>query len=369
MKQRKDGRWEQAVPIGRRPNNRIIYTHVCAQTKAELKEKVKERAALVDSGVNVQLEMPTVGQWAQKWLETEKSGKAVKTYKMYLQTIKNHILPTLGGWKLDKVRLSDLKSLVNRKSETMSRQTLHVLAITIKQIFRSALENGYISRSPADFLKVTSSAETMKREALTEEEIGILIDAVKDHPYRKLPMLLLFTGLRKGEALALMKTDIKLDFIDVNKSFDYSSNQPAVKSTKTRAGTRQVPIPIDLREYLADDTSDGMYVFEKFGRPLSHTSFRWIWHSIDKAYQAAAGNTKTVKKVKPITPHVLRHTYATILYERDIDIKTAQQWLGHSTFKMTMDIYTHLSKGKEQSAIEKLNGFLRSSATKHGIPF
>jgi integrase len=51
----------------------------------------------------------------------------------------------------------------------------------------------------------------------------------------------------------------------------------------------------------------------------------------------------------------------TILYERDIDIKTAQLWLGHSTFKMTMDIYTHLSKGKEQRSVEKLNGFLGSS--------
>jgi integrase len=63
-----------------------------------------------------------------------------------------------------------------------------------------------------------------------------------------------------------------------------------------------------------------------------------------------------------ITPHMFRHTYATILYNAGVDIKSAQRFLGHSDINVTLKIYTHLSTKKEQEAIDSLNKHLNDNA-------
>lgn len=71
-----------------------------------------------------------------------------------------------------------------------------------------------------------------------------------------------------------------------------------------------------------------------------------------------SGNAPPIRLVaKDITPHMFRHTYATNLYYAGIDIKTAQNLLGHASIQMTMDIYTHLDSKKITTAGDKLNAF------------
>ena len=81
--------------------------------------------------------------------------------------------------------------------------------------------------------------------------------------------------------------------------------------------------------------------------------FKKMWDDFKKVY------VRDISEVKSdITPHIFRHTYATMLYNAGVDIKTAQYLLGHATIQMTLDIYTHLQEGKEKVAIEKLNTLL-----------
>ena len=65
-----------------------------------------------------------------------------------------------------------------------------------------------------------------------------------------------------------------------------------------------------------------------------------------------------------ITPHFLRHGYATILYDAGIDAKTAQGLLGHADFQMTMGTYTHISASRTQKDAQKLNNFVKNSQKK-----
>ena len=359
MKRRTDGRWEHSIALGRQDDGKFKYHHVCAKTKAELVDKVNAIEEKLRGGVDISLDNPKLSEWALRWLEAEKSDKATKTYEMYHTFIVNHINPTLGNMYLDKVRAIDVKNLLNEKNKTLSKSTLHKLLITIKQIFRTAFINNYISRNNVEYVSAPANKKVNHRLPLESDQVEALRKVALTHPYGKLPMVMLYCGLRRGEALALMKTDIGSDTISVNKSFEYSKNQPIVKTPKTKAGTREVPIPTPLRAYLGQKTSSGIYLFERESKPISYTAYGNIWNSIVKEYrlEMAGGNVAKMKFIPPITAHQLRHTYATMLYDAGVDPKSAQGWCGHANLEVTLGIYTHLSKNKEQQSIQKFNDY------------
>ena len=69
----------------------------------------------------------------------------------------------------------------------------------------------------------------------------------------------------------------------------------------------------------------------------------------------------------PFTAHQLRHTYATMLYDADVDVKTAQKLLGHKDLSVTMKIYTNLSEKKEAIGIERLNNHLNGTPDQQAL--
>jgi integrase len=133
-----------------------------------------------------------------------------------------------------------------------------------------------------------------------------------------------------------------------------------------------VPIFDKLKPYLdaqrpdIDVGADNVYIFTRGGNLYSKIMQRDMWTRIiadyksehKKAWDKAHENETDIKEVyKPpreLTSHMLRHTYATILYNAGIDIKTAQKWMGDSTTSVVMDIYTHLTDGKELEAEKKM---------------
>ena len=113
-----------------------------------------------------------------------------------------------------------------------------------------------------------------------------------------------------------------------------SSNQPTLKSTKTAAGARYVPIPAELQKQL--DMKSRYFFHVENGRMLSMTKMRRMWHSFYRACDIAAGaelyrNAVVKHAFDPaITPHYLRHTYCTNLRRQGVDLKTAQYLMGHA---------------------------------------
>lgn len=170
---------------------------------------------------------------------------------------------------------------------------------------------------------------------------------IRDNPDVWLcPYLLMYTGLRRGEALALTWADIDLESmsIHVTKSVDYSlaKNRPQIKPPKSAAGSRSVPILEPLLRVLRKYGGSTGYLFSDDGgiSPMSEGRFAERWQRYCDALNIS------------VTPHQLRHSYATMLHEQGIDLKTAQYWLGHSTAAMTQDVYTHLRDSKlRQDAI------------------
>lgn len=363
-KQRKDGRYAGYVFLGYNPDGTENRKWVYARTQKELEQKLLEIKLAMAKGEFVANKDITVEQWAKIWLETYKKGKEYKTYQMYDITLREHIVKELGHIKLTELKPFHLQWLINDRAEKGLTKTLVNIKMTAKQMFDDAIENELMIKNPAKKLDMPSIPKN-ERRVLTDDEIRIIKKADLSPKQKAFIYILLYAGIRREEALALSVSDINLkdNVITINKSVNFIGNKPVLKNyTKSTAGIREIPIldplkPV-LQEYLK--TVKGIYLFEPAtkGGLMTETAFRSFWKTIwNRLNQAAGGNSKVIAFAKDVTPHILRHTYATMLYYAGVDIKQAQYLLGHANPETTLKIYTHLDK-KKSAPTEKLNAYL-----------
>lgn len=108
----------------------------------------------------------------------------------------------------------------------------------------------------------------------------------------------------------------------------------------------------------ADDTmhtpSSWKRLWESFNNALSH-HYATLQQSQQSIY-----NPKGIKKrVDKITPHMFRHTYATLLYTSEVDVLSASKLLGHSDVSVTLKVYTHLQESSYNVSIIKFDEFIK----------
>ena len=368
-KKRPDGRYATSTIVGYtddgKPKRKTLY----GRTIMELDKKVAEFKSLQNKGIIINDEGMTVEQWGKKWLELYKSAKEYNTYTMYQNALNKHIIPQLGDIRLNALKSHHIQELLNDIIQKGHHRTAEIVKLTIKQMIQQAIINEYIYKDVSLKVSLPQSKKKEKRALTTEEKL--LIEKSKlTQKERVFVDLLYYTGVRRGEALALTVKDI--DFINrkliINKNLVLKDSQSDIKnSPKTDAGNRLIPLPTkllsELKEYLANVSS--IYLFTKQnGELMTKSSFRRFWDNILDKMNIAAGGDKfsrsetAIRLVsKDITPHIFRHTYATNLYYADIDVKTAQRLLGHSNIQITLEIYTHLNNSNISTASDILNNY------------
>lgn len=367
-------------------NGKKIRKTIRAKSQRELNKKVKAvKLNLQNEILNMQRQDNSFGVWAYKWLTEYKLplGLSEGTITEYKCAIK-HINSYFKNKSIESITLSDFQCMINslikenpNTNRPTSKRTLECIVNVASAIFRYASSNN-VPNVPHFFKEVIipRKAPKEKRRALTFDEQQMIINT--PHRCQTAAMIMMFAGLRRGELIPLLWSDVDLDngYISITKSVDMQQNKATVKNGgKTESAIRKVAIPPILIDYLKTEYARrnkeiSLICFNTKGEMHSKSSFRKMWDSylndLNIKYGYKDNNVSKFDpnglpmKINRFTPHYLRHTYATILYLQGIDMVSAKQYLGHSDIQTTINIYTDLKNNSLLSIPESYRVLLNN---------
>ena len=321
------------------PNGKRKYFR--GSTRKEAEARREEAVKQLDAGFDISNNM-TVAELCELWLKDYKKGNVRDvTYKGYDTRVHTWIIPALGGLKVIDVKPVHIRRMLSGYNE-LSKGTRRLIIQTTRTIFDVAVEDlDMIPKNPCVKNIKAAGEEPEKVSALTKAQTGKLLAVAKGTRLYLFVLLALNAGLRRGELLGLMWSDIDFDkgMLTVRRSVSYTENNPQgelVHTVKNEAGYRDIPLPqhvlAELSEYKAQSCS--LYVIP--GRDGSYMSSGTLYYEWAQLVDELGF---------PCHPHQLRHTCITNwIADAGLDIKEAQYCAGHSSSDMTLDRYAHYLK-------------------------
>ena len=295
------------------------------------------------------------------WLEKFKKGKIrPSSYERYQFCLQLLCKDELAQMDIRAIRLEYVQEYVNRL-EDMSASTIKKQKLLLSQVLEHAMLTEIIQRNPVQGVqmppmthntKVVFPYEKDEQEklvtAFTEEKNGRL-----RFRYGWGAVLILETGLRAGEALALEWGDIDEEkrTLKVTKNMVRVDGKNTVqRATKTESGKRTIPLnsrALEAIQHLkAQQVSGCPYVFAT--QTGKHLSYRNLLATMEKT-SAAAG-------VEHRGLHALRHSFASNLYARGVEVKIISKLLGHASVEITYNRYIHLFEGEINDTLRQAVG-------------
>lgn len=329
LTKRADGLYEKTITINGKKH------HFYGKTQREAQEKAFTYKAKAKRGI-------TFGEIADRYyeeyiIEHPSSERYIKAHyrdlvKAFGDASAKDLTPKDWTTYFATIRDKSYKTVLGRKS-------------VAQNIYRFGIINNGLEDNPVEPRRLPPSLVKGGRDIPPPE----IIEAVRtrtDLPNALLFLTRLYSGMRRGELLRLQYKDIDRDrrLIHVTKSVYFVGNDPILKEPKTRAGKRDIVLLKPLLEVMPKGKRND-YIFG--GRKP------WTARMIERrveAYQDRLGYK--------VTLHQLRHRFATILYERNIDERMRMDLLGHKNIRTTRDIYTHISTRKKESARKMLDDYL-----------
>lgn len=381
-KKRADGRYQAQVYIGRDPEGKRKYKSFYAATQKGADRLAAEFKSAIGRGLDPMAGPTTVKDLLDNLIAAKTAAGVGESWKKNLLQYKNHLRP-LWALRADAARTADIQAVLNALAEQgLSHKTIGQIAGTLSAAFRLAIPET-VQHNPCEKVVVPAGRPPQKRDWLDAERQAW----VRDTPHRaqRAAMLMMYSGLRRGEATALTWADIDLSSgtISVNKSWDFVSKR--MKDTKTSAGNRVVYIPQILVDFLKQEREhdpNTLHVLHSAaGKRLSDMAWRRMWDSYMLDLNIKYGFHGEVKKhaarqkdengkergalpiiIKTFSPHELRHTFCTLMYLSGVDVLTARDQMGHSSVQVTQEIYTHMDKKYKAKKMSVLDEYINENA-------
>ena len=351
---------------------------VRGKSTKEVEEKIAELKRELKGGADPALRNITVEEWSKRWIKTEITSES----KRYVQGIQHQIdliNKKIGSMKVRDVRLIHLNSIMNSRKD-ISRSQITKMHQTIKRMFRFARQNEIIQSDPSESLKKPQGTYKGHR-CLTPEEINLLMNNWQCCRAGIWAVTMMLAGIRVGECLALKQKDFLFDkgVIQIHDAVEMDGNNYVLRGkTKTSAGMREAPLLEPLASIIKKDFEENprdSFIVRADGSPITASSFNAQWKAmlraltnINAGYPAdkvmprdkdkkAEYQERIEKHRVKFDRHDLRHTFATFLFEAEVDEKTSMRYLGHTSPQMTRDLYAHLRAEQMRKSEEKLNDY------------
>ncbi len=378
--QRKDGRIQITYTDGYRkdgkPNRISFYGHSRAEAERK-RDEYKAHGRKRSTGDDI-----TVAEWVEEFKDIYR--KKVNPAYLHIDDIPyNRLSNALGDMILSSVREVDLQNALNQVAG-MSESTIDKYQQAIKRVFLRAMKNHLIQTNPATDL-IIPDGKSGSHRALERWESDCILRNWNLHRAGIWAMLMMLAGLRRGELMALRweNVDMAARTLSVCEVAVIDKNAAHVeKRAKSEAGIRILPICQPLWDALnttPPEDRHGLICVSAKGRMNTESSFSRGWAGFCVAMQRClngepinqAGRRVDLEKriadaeqrgeqyiVFKVRAHDLRHTFATALFDAGIPAKAAQYYLGHADIRITLELYTHLSREKEKATNSQLTGFL-----------
>ncbi|WP_396125934.1 tyrosine-type recombinase/integrase [Brevibacillus laterosporus] len=307
------------------------------------------------------------------WLKEYKEGKVSKnTYRIHERNIKNHISPFFQDIKLENVTYKLYQKFINSLiKQEYSIRTIEIIHGTMYGAMQKAkIHKKILSISCEDVTIYSTKEKREKKHKMSTvkfipyEKIGEFLDeALKDnYSYYLLFRFLIETGTRKGEALALQWNNIDLvnNRVRIVQTIDYEAKtkEDLFGDVKTYHSEREIPITSRLSDELQNHRSrqnDNKFRYKnQYKHDLNLIFCREDGSPLPKSTLFNAFRRILKRADLPeLSIHSLRHTHAVLMLESKVEMKFIQEALGHSSMKITSDVYSHVSKTIETDAINR----------------
>lgn len=328
MNKHTNGLWRERVKL-KNGKYKDFYGH----TKAEVMRKVMEHTETVEKG-------RLFSDVAADWWESHSEKIAYTTAKSYKPALAR-ACEYFANRRIQTILPTEISRHIRLFAKTHADKTVHTQLLVYNLIFTYAVDNGDAMANVARDVSVPSNLPKRKVTMPSSDDIA-RIKASAEHPFGLFALMALYTGMRRGELLALNWEDIdrKNCVIRINKSIYFEHNRPKLKPPKTATSTGTVPILSALMPYLP--AAKHGVVFSQDGEYMPEKYFKTQWDNYCRDIGISC------------TPHQLRHAYATMLYENDIPPTEAQILLRHAQYSTTMNVYTDIRDQRQRQVFDRV---------------
>lgn len=342
MKKRKDGRYVKKVKL---QDGTFKYLYSSAKNEREATKDFNAQLQQIETKQEDKTQFLYVaGEWGEEHF-SHLQNNSLKQYRPALKEVNEYF----KDFKISDIQPCHVNIFINSLvQKKYAYKTVKGRFLVLNLVMKYAVMNQYIVSNPCQYITIPKNLPKTKRVAADGADTDKIVNNI-NKPFGLFAYFLLLTGCRRGEALALTPHDIDFEnkTVTINKTVEWLGSKPHIKeSPKTDAGIREIPLPDKLLELLKPLTKQEYLFPNAKGELMNNSQVTRSWNNYIKEIGIE------------ITPHQLRHSYQTMLFDAGIDIKTAQRWLGHADIKTTLEIYTHLSETRLRDSKEKLLAYV-----------
>nr|WP_251025966.1 site-specific integrase [Bacillus sp. ISL-47] len=334
------------------------------KTKKEAQMALAEAINAVNKGSYIEPSTVLYKDYLEQWFKTKQNSIGVQTARVYKDHLNGKIIPCLGKVMLSKLTAIQIQTFINGLSQAGLRSS------TVKKTFeiiRNSLEHAVdfemIPKNPAKKVKLPKSNKK-EMNIWNENEVNCFLEVAKKDPIYIVFILALTTGMRQGEILGVRWKDVDLEkgLINIQQTLSHDG-KTFLSGAKTKSSLRTINLSLATINHLKrrkrivskEKLSLGpeyqdfdLIACTQHGTPLNPANVRRSFNRLI--------NLADVPKIRF---HDLRHTHATLLLSKGVNVKVISERLGHSDIKVTLETYSHVLPTMQEEAVKHLDEIIR----------
>jgi integrase len=355
---RKDGRWTAVLSIGT-GRRKTFY----GKTRREVARRLNDALKRQGEGLPASESRQRLGPYLKAWLTATETTVRPTTWKNDAARVHNHIVPVLGRIAVSELTPGDLEAFFRHKlAEGLSPQTVLHLRGILRRALQRAVKHGLVVRNVAQLAEPPELIRTRRPDFYDPDEARAFLRGSEGDRLEALWVLLMTSGLRRGEALGLTWADVDLEAgtYRVSRALQRAGGRLQTTEVKTKASRRTGDLSAlavaALQRHRERQEASGLrplpiaYVFiSTAGTPLEP-------RNVNRAFDALLERAG----LRRIRLHDLRHSFGSLLLASGASPREVMELLGHSNIAMTMDVYAHVIPALKRQAMERFDAMLGS---------